>query len=139
MNEHNKHLESIQANGWITGGQQEVRTTDGGPGSGNFGHSGRPGEIGGSGGGGGNNTKKSSEKKSSSKSKPNLNGSKFPNSKDKAEEELNKMLGNRGQFTVERTGVAGFEYKLRANGKVFARYNDMSGELKYDKSIMLYD
>lgn len=69
----------------------------------------------------------------------NLSKSKDVNSKAKADLEMDRMFSNRNQYNVERKGVAGFVYKRKTDNKIVGYYNDMTGELFYDSSVMIYD
>lgn len=67
----------------------------------------------------------------------NLSKSKIVNSKDRVDREMNRMLGNSGQYVTERTGIRNYIYKNKISKKIIGYYNDMSGDLFYDPSVMV--
>ena len=69
----------------------------------------------------------------------NLSKSKIVNSKDRSDREMDRMLGNRGQYITEKTGIRNYVYKNKISKKIIGYYNDMSGDLYYDPKEMVRD
>lgn len=109
---------------------------DGGPGSGNFGHEGRPGEVGGSGEGGG-------KKKGRQQEKPLQ--LKRSNGKIKVDQEIRVHIeGQKDRFLVQGTKITDINFfaakgKVRVDEHLSKQYGGKPGEWRHVSGIGMID